>query len=86
MLSHHVFHAANFLQQMVNHSLRSLRIDKFGALQCCTLTHSEIAYSFNQLCQLSHAPTTAHWRSTKHVLHYLKDTIYHGLSTTPKDH
>jgi hypothetical protein len=32
-----------------------------GALQYCTLTRPEIAYSVNQLCQHMHAPTTTHW-------------------------
>jgi hypothetical protein len=50
-----------------------------GALQYCTLTRPEIAYSVNQLCQHLHTPTTAHWSSAKRVLCYLKGTVDHGL-------
>jgi hypothetical protein len=32
-----------------------------GALQYCTLTRLEIAYSVNQLCQHMHAPSSTHW-------------------------
>jgi hypothetical protein len=53
-----------------------------GALQYCTLTRPEIAYSVNQLCQHLHAPTTAHWTSAKRVLRYLKGTVDHGLYFT----
>jgi hypothetical protein len=53
-----------------------------GALQYCTLTRPEIAYSVNQLCQHLHVPTTAHCTSAKRVLRYLKGTVDHGLSFT----
>ena len=50
-----------------------------GALQYCTLTRPEIAYSVNQLCQHLHSPTTFHWKSAKRVLCYLKGSVDHGL-------
>ncbi|KAF5470847.1 hypothetical protein F2P56_011335 [Juglans regia] len=53
-----------------------------GALQYCTLTRLEIAYSVNQLCQHLHAPTTTHWTAAKWVLRYLKGTVDHGLIFT----
>lgn len=53
-----------------------------GALEYCTLTRPEIAYSVNQLCQHLHAPTTTHWSSAKRVLHYLKGTVDHDLYFT----
>jgi hypothetical protein len=39
-----------------------------GALQYCTLTRPEIAYSVNQLYQHMHAPSSTHWIATKRVL------------------
>jgi hypothetical protein len=50
-----------------------------GALQYCTLTRPEIAYSVNQLCQHLHSPTSAHWTTLKRVLPYLKGSVDHGL-------
>lgn len=54
-----------------------------GALQYCTITRPEIAYSVNQLCQHMHSPTSAHWTIAKHVLRYLKGSIDHSLSYAP---
>jgi histone deacetylase 1/2 len=50
-----------------------------GALQYCTLTRPDIAFSVNQLCQFLHAPTTTHFTATKRVLRYLKSTVEHGI-------
>jgi len=50
-----------------------------GALQYCTLTRPEIAYSDNQLCQLMHKPSSSHWTALKRVLRYLNSSIDHGL-------
>jgi hypothetical protein len=49
------------------------------ALQYCSLTIPEIAFSINQLCQHMHAPSTTHWSAVKRVLRYLKDYVHHGL-------
>jgi hypothetical protein len=53
-----------------------------GALQYCTLTRPEIAYSANQLCQHMHAPITTHWIAVKRVLKYLNRSTTHGLYFT----
>jgi hypothetical protein len=49
------------------------------ALQYCTLTRLDIAFSVNQLCQHMHHPTATHWSVVKIVLKYLKNTLDHGL-------
>jgi hypothetical protein len=36
-----------------------------GALQYCTITRPDIAYSVNQLCQFMHSPSSAHWIAAK---------------------
>jgi hypothetical protein len=50
-----------------------------GTLQYVTLTHPDIAYSVNQLCQHMHNPTTIHLTAAKRVLRYLKRSIDCGL-------
>ena len=57
-----------------------------GALQYCTLTRPDIAYSVNQLCQHLHSPTTLHWIVVKRVLRYLKGTPNHGLHFSKGPH
>lgn len=39
-----------------------------GGLQYCTLTHPDIAFFVNQLCQFMHSPTDRHWTTDKRVL------------------
>jgi hypothetical protein len=53
-----------------------------GALQYCTLTRPEIAYSANQLCQHMHTPIITHWIAIKRVLRYLNGSTTHGLYFT----
>jgi hypothetical protein len=53
-----------------------------GALQYCTLTRPEIAYSVNQLCQHMHAPSSTHWIAAKRVFRYLNGAKDHGFHYT----
>lgn len=53
-----------------------------GALQYCTLTRSDIAYTVNQLCQFLHAPTSEHWSAVKRVLRHLKGMVDRGIYFT----
>jgi hypothetical protein len=46
-----------------------------GALQYLTLTHSDIAYAGNKVCQYFHAPRSAHWTAVKRILRFLKHSI-----------
>jgi hypothetical protein len=50
-----------------------------GALQYCSLTRPDIAFSVNQLCQHMHNLSTHHWTAAKRVLRSLKGMIDHGL-------
>ncbi|RVW93117.1 Retrovirus-related Pol polyprotein from transposon RE2 [Vitis vinifera] len=54
-----------------------------GALQYYTITHPDISYAVNQLCQYMHQPRTPHWQAMKRVLRYLKGSVNHGLFYTP---
>lgn len=57
-----------------------------GALQYCIITHPDICFAVNKVCQFMHAPTTTHWQALKHILRYLKSTMTHGLSFQPSSH
>jgi hypothetical protein len=46
-----------------------------GALQYLTLTHPDIFFMVNKVCQYLHAHTSAHWMTVKQILHFLKHTI-----------
>lgn len=49
------------------------------AFQYCTISHLDIVYPVNQLCQFMHNPRELHWIAIKHVLRYLKGSIDYGL-------
>lgn len=50
-----------------------------GALQYLTVTHPDISFDVNLLCQHMHAPIVAHWAQLKRVLRYVKGTLHIGL-------
>lgn len=55
-----------------------------GALHYTTMTHLDITFVVNKLCQYMHSPTDVHWKAVKRLLRYLLATISHGLFFTPE--
>ena len=51
----------------------------FGALQYLSFTRPDISYAVNQACRSMHSPQSVDWSRLKHLLHYLKGTVTHGL-------
>ena len=50
-----------------------------SALQYLNFTRPDISYAVNQACRSMHSPQPTDWIHLKHLLHYLKGTITHGL-------
>jgi hypothetical protein len=50
-----------------------------GSLQYLSLTHLDLAFSINRVCQFMHRPTKVHWQAVKRTLQHLKHTITPGL-------
>ena len=54
-----------------------------GALQYVTLTHLDICFVVNQVCQFMHALIDAHMIVVKRILRFLNGTIHYGLLFRP---
>ena len=54
-----------------------------GALQYCTITRLDVNYTINKFYQFMHAPTSTHLQAIKHVLRYLKGSLFYELSFQP---
>lgn len=54
-----------------------------GALQYATLTHPEISYSVNKVCQFMSSPLETQWKAIKRILLYLQGVADHGLLLSP---
>lgn len=50
-----------------------------GALQYAMITRPDISFAVNKASQYMHHPTNDHWDLVKHILRYLKGSLYHGL-------
>lgn len=50
-----------------------------SSLQYLSLSRLNIAFTVNKLSQFMHKAIETHWEVTKHLLHYLKDTINDGV-------
>lgn len=61
------------------HTYRSI----VAALRYITLTHPDIAYSVNKLCQFLSNPLETHWLAVKRLLRYLSGTKTHNLLLQP---
>jgi len=57
----------------------SLYRSTVGSLQYLSLTHLDLAFSINRVCQFMHRPTKVHWQAVKRTLQHLKHTITPGL-------
>ena len=53
-----------------------------GSLQYLSLTRPDISFTVNKLSQFMHKLTSTHWTATKRLIHYLKQTIFHGIQLT----
>jgi len=50
-----------------------------GSLQYLSFTCPDICFDVNKLSQFMHKSSQNHWTATKCLLHYLKQTIFHGI-------
>ena len=57
-----------------------------GSLQYLSLKRPDISFAVNKLSQFMHKPTTTHFTTTKRLLRYSKQTIFHGIQLTKIGH
>lgn len=50
-----------------------------GALQYLTLTHPDLSFAVNKVCQFLRSPTTVHWEVVKRILRYVQGTMGLGI-------
>lgn len=50
-----------------------------GSLQYLSITHPDIAFDANRICQHMHAPTDRHFQLLKKLLRYIKGSLNYGL-------
>lgn len=50
-----------------------------SALQYLSFITLDISFIVNKFAQLIHQPSSIHWKATKRLLRYLKNTVNHGL-------
>ncbi|XP_019158346.1 PREDICTED: uncharacterized protein LOC109155074 [Ipomoea nil] len=53
-----------------------------GSLMYLLLTHPDLSFAVNRLCQFMHNPTQDNWAAVKRVLRYVKGTLHLGLRLT----
>ena len=57
----------------------SLYRSMVGVLQYVILSHPDVAFAVNRVCQYMHSPTKTHWFTVKCILRYLKGILRYGL-------
>jgi histone deacetylase 1/2 len=50
-----------------------------GSLQYLSFTRPDLAFIVSKVCQFMQGPTIDHWTAVKRILHYLQQTIHHGI-------
>jgi hypothetical protein len=50
-----------------------------GGVQYITMTHHDLSFVVNKVCQYLHAPTCTHWSDVKRILQYVKANLSDGI-------
>jgi histone deacetylase 1/2 len=54
-----------------------------GGLQYLAITHPDISYVVNRVCQYLNSPRDTNWTQVKRILRYVRLTAYFGLHLKP---